>query len=644
MLRRRSIMAPRMSNDWTTAAILFGIASVGAGTSICVSANETSRLNSRNGWQAFDVISMHDDPPEDGFSWSMPGAFDGLGASLPDSSTLRLQINHETFDATISEVNLDLASFRRAISNMINDERTGGVTFVVSARQAYDRWTSNGGSTWTYTADASTTSFQRFCSGQSYSANTFGLERGFVDPVYITGEEHGASRLFALDLSNRDLYQLSGVAGSAAGGIGGIPFDSWENAALLDTGETDHVALLLSPDGGSQHLQLYIGQKERNADGHVSTDFLARNGLAYGSYYHLHDVLPRDGTSTNGTFAVTVVGALKSTKLEDIDTSPSRPTRVVLGDQDSGLFTFDFSLDFSDGSFRAAESRFSITKIQDHINDLDGAFGDADNVDWTGATQLDGVTYADGLIFVNEDSGTHGGEIWMVEPGGSGLTRIGDTIGDSSSRETSGILDISPLIGYMNGSVLLTSLQGNNASLSVLINPHATPVPGPGDFNGDGVASGLDIDHLTAAVITGQGDAMFDLNNDKRVDQEDRRIWVHDFKRTNFGDADLDGKFDTGDFAQVFEAGKYETPNYASWSEGDWNGDSAFDAGDFVIAFQDGGYERGPRTDVASVPEPSVKGMLWLPGLAAIWFRRMGKGDAALFAVNELRPLYFSSC
>ncbi len=438
------------------------------------------RVNPRNGWSAFEVISIGDNPSGDGFNWSMPGTFDGLGAWLPDASTLRLQINHETTDAAISEVNLNLADFKTAIGNTISGGTTGGVTFVNSARQAYDRWSDNAGTGWTNTSNTSNTDFYRFCSGQSYGANTFGLGRGFVDDLYITGEEGGTNRLFGLDLANRDFYQLSGVSGSAAGGIGGMPYDAWENAALLDTGETNHVALLLSPDGGSRNMQIYIGQKGKDTSGAASTDFLARNGLAYGSYYYLNDTLPASGTSIDGTFDTTTSGALNSTKLEDIDTSPSNPTRAVLGDQNSGLFTFGFALDFSSGSFDAAGSGFSITKIQDHINDIDGAFGDADNVEWTDATILDGVTYAEGLIFVNEDSGTANGEIWMNEPDGSGLTKIGDTIGISGATETSGIYDVSSLLGYYPGSILLTNNQGSNASLSVLINPHAAIVPEPG--------------------------------------------------------------------------------------------------------------------------------------------------------------------
>lgn len=120
-----------------------------------------------------------------------------------------------------------------------------------SARQAYKRWSSDGrGATWTNTTSNANTNFKWFCSAQAYQPYTFGRGCGFVDHVYITGEEDSAAkyaRLFAIDSVNRDLYQLSRVTGSApTTGNGGMPSDSWENAALLDTGETDHVALLLT--------------------------------------------------------------------------------------------------------------------------------------------------------------------------------------------------------------------------------------------------------------------------------------------------------------------------------------------------------------------------------------------------------------
>ena len=427
----------------------------------------------RNGWKAFEVISAGDNPGGDGFDWTMPQTFDGVGAQLLDSATLRLQVNHEVSDATISEVDLNLANLKTAIGNTISRGNTGAVSFVTSAQQAYQRWTSDGGSSWSATSDVSNTDFSRFCSGQSYLPNTFGDDRGFVDSIYLTGEEVGGGRLFAIDLANRDLYQISGVAGTAGDGIGGMPFGPWENAALVDTGETGHVAILLSPDGGTRNMTLYVGEKGTDSSGAAATDFLSRNGLTYGSYYYLKGSLPDSGTFTEGTFDTTAAGGFNSAKLEDVDTSPSDPTRVVLGVQETGLFTLRFQPDFSSGSFDAAGSSFAITKIQSHNNDTDGLFGDADNVDWTAPTALGGESFPDGLIFVNEDSGTRNGETWMMKPDGSGLIKIADTIGISTASETSGVLDISALVGYQPGSVLLTSNQGTKSSLAVLINPEA---------------------------------------------------------------------------------------------------------------------------------------------------------------------------
>lgn len=123
----------------------------------------------------------------------------------------------------------------------------------------------------------------------------------------------------------------------------------------------------------------------------------------------------------------------------------------------------------------------------------------------------------------------------------------------------------------------------------------------PGDFNRDGVLDAHDIDLLTA----GANDLIFDLNLDGVIDEIDRDVWVHHLKNTWYGDANLDGEFSSTDFVHVFQRGKYETDQEAGWSEGDWDGDSLFSSGDFVTAFQDGGYERGPRVEVAAVPEPS---------------------------------------
>jgi hypothetical protein len=152
------------------------------------------------------------------------------------------------------------------------------------------------------------------------------------------------------------------------------------------------------------------------------------------------------------------------------------------------------------------------------------------------------------------------------------------------------------------------------------------PLSLPGDFNGDGVLTAVDIDLLTTEIKAGANRPTFDLNGDALVNAADHRVWVKDLKFTWFGDADLNGQFDSSDFIQVFVVGEYEDSlaMNSTWAEGDWNADQDFGSGDFVTAFQDGGYERGPRLLVASaVPEPASFGIFWI-GIVGVYlaFRR----------------------
>ncbi len=140
-----------------------------------------------------------------------------------------------------------------------------------------------------------------------------------------------------------------------------------------------------------------------------------------------------------------------------------------------------------------------------------------------------------------------------------------------------------------------------------------------GDFDEDGDLDVDDIDALTAGMT--QSDLIFDLTEDGHVDFQDRIRWVTELRGTWFGDANLDNEFNSDDFVQVFQLGRFETSDDAGWWEGDWSGDGLFDSGDFVVAFQDGGFEMGPRSSILAVPEATWGGQVLLLWAWLLWAR-----------------------
>lgn len=98
------------------------------------------------------------------------------------------------------------------------------------------------------------------------------------------------------------------------------------------------------------------------------------------------------------------------------------------------------------------------------------------------------------------------------------------------------------------------------------------------------------INALAAAIQA--GDVTADITGDGEIDFDDLHQLVKNELNTHFGDANLDGTFNSTDLVQVFRNGLYEDTidGNATWLDGDWNGDGDFDSSDLVVAFQDGGY------------------------------------------------------
>ncbi|MEZ6119803.1 MAG: hypothetical protein R3C28_24995 [Pirellulaceae bacterium] len=127
-----------------------------------------------------------------------------------------------------------------------------------------------------------------------------------------------------------------------------------------------------------------------------------------------------------------------------------------------------------------------------------------------------------------------------------------------------------------------------------------------GDVNGDDQVTIEDIDSLTSHILANGSLPVFDMDLSGYVDQTDRQFWVQQIVGTTFGDANLDGQFDSSDLVRVFEYGQYEDAllRNSGWAAGDWNGDGEFTSTDLTYAFQSGQYEAAGK--LLAVPEPTA--------------------------------------
>ena len=125
-------------------------------------------------------------------------------------------------------------------------------------------------------------------------------------------------------------------------------------------------------------------------------------------------------------------------------------------------------------------------------------------------------------------------------------------------------------------------------------------IPADADLNGDQVVSSLDIDHLCNGIRS--ADVAADLNGDGRSDLGDLELFVLSILESKFGDANLDGIFNSTDFVLVFGTAEYEDDleGNSGWADGDWNCDGEFDTQDFVTAFTYNGYSAAAKPKPAS--------------------------------------------
>lgn len=136
-----------------------------------------------------------------------------------------------------------------------------------------------------------------------------------------------------------------------------------------------------------------------------------------------------------------------------------------------------------------------------------------------------------------------------------------------------------------------TTGYSTNSQFSLLVLPTSRLAAEP-DATRDGTVDEHDIGTFCAALHEFP-DALFDYNEDGSVDTLDLNHLIRNILGTSFGDANLDGVFNSTDLIQIFAVNEYEDgiDRNSTWSEGDWNCDGEFNSLDLIWAFRDGTYE-----------------------------------------------------
>ncbi|MEZ6115900.1 MAG: choice-of-anchor B family protein [Pirellulaceae bacterium] len=193
-----------------------------------------------------------------------------------------------------------------------------------------------------------------------------------------------------------------------------------------------------------------------------------------------------------------------------------------------------------------------------------------------------------------------------------------DTHPNTDDADFGGAWSVYPF--FESGNIILSDMS-EGLVMARLDLPHSTL---RGDYNGNGTLDSGDLDLLSSAIRNAAELSAADLNEDGTLDRLDRTAWVHEIAQTVFGDADLNGRFDSSDLTAIFQAGEYEDTVLANstWATGDWNGDGDFDSSDLILALQDGGFQFD-ATSVHAVPEPSkLNSVCWALVIIGMGIRR----------------------
>lgn len=489
----------------TTLCSLCAALSLTGITSAMAQTTEPAQMNGLGAWTTTPVLTIG----ESVNGYIPPGIPDGMGAFERDSQ-VDIISNHELRSSQGYAYQLsngtELTGAR--ITRLVFDKNSRD---LLEAGLAYDKIYNRAGDIVDESSDLDFNGLNRLCSANSAVRD----QAGFVDDIFITGEETYGGTAFALDVANETLWAVPWMGRAG-----------WESVAVLDVPGINHshVAILIGDDRGDAPLLLYVGEKRPNGN------FLERNGLVGGSLYMWvadnGELSPADwngtGNARRGEFVEVVnydmaqagsaggqgelgfdelgfatqaeldhqkamLGAFNFSRPEDLHTNPApgQGNQVVLAstgrntsiNQGKDLWGTTYLIDV-----KINRGRIKTNNITADISILyDG--DDQDKRDF-GIRSPDNLVWADdGNIYVQEDRsisifGDHSGEeasIWKLDPDTGVVTRVaqmnrlaiptGQTDTDPTDLgdwETSGIIDVTDEFNAHDERLLFFNVQAHS--------------------------------------------------------------------------------------------------------------------------------------------------------------------------------------
>jgi len=389
----------------------------------------------------------------------------------------------------------------------------------------------------------------RFCSANLMEAYQFGNGRGFADTIYFAGEETDNGTEFALNVETNELWALPWLGVAAWESVTELDTGTTDKVALLigddrgpaplylyvgtkgvDYDENGQINFLERNGLTGGNLYAWVADDPSNNADVIEADardFSGTGNSTKGRFVEV-DIYDETGAlpgyddlgfatqDTQDALAADVNAFLMS-RPEDLATNPNKGNQAVvastgrtgiLDDADVWGTTYIVDVNFTD---LANGNIGGDIKILYDGNDFetngvshpDYGLRSPDNLDWAD----------DGKIYLQEDRaissdlfGATSGEeasIWSIDPTATApettLTRVaqidrtavpsGQTDSaptDIGNWESSGILDVSTLLGNQPGTVLLFDVQAHSVRDGNIIN-----VPGI-DTDGDGTVEAND--------------------------------------------------------------------------------------------------------------------------------------------------------